>query len=424
LERPLSDTVTLEISRLGARGDGIADTPDGPVFVPYALPDERVSAVVDDRGRARIPEIPGGILTPSPARRDPFCPYFFRCGGCATQHMDEALYRDWKRATLLHTLSSAGIDAPVAPMIDAHGAGRRRMTFHARAHGDAMLVGFMAARSHDLVPIETCPVSDPGLAEAPRIASAIAQPLVPSAKPLDIQVTLTEGGFDVDIRGHGPVSNKLAQSLISLATTLDLARVSIHGEPLVTRRQPRIAMGRAVVSPPPGGFLQATGRGEEVLAELALAAIQAGKKRVKRVADLFSGCGPFALRIAEAALVHAVESDAKALASLDIAARATPGLRQISIEPRDLFRRPLLQPELERHDAIVIDPPRAGCEAQAKQLAMSKVPLVISISCDQATFARDAAIMIAGGYRLESVTPVDQFKHTGHLEVVGVLRRG
>jgi 23S rRNA (uracil1939-C5)-methyltransferase len=183
-------------------------------------------------------------------------------------------------------------------------------------------------------------------------------------------------------------------------------------------------MGRAMVSPPPGGFLQATARGEEVLAELALAAIKAGKKRIKRVADLFSGCGPFALRIAETALVHAVESDAKALASLDVTARATPGLRQISTETRDLFRRPLLQPELERHDAIVIDPPRAGCEAQAKQLAVSKVPLIISISCDQATFARDAAIMIAGGYRLESVTPVDQFSHTGHLEVVGVLRRG
>ncbi len=415
---------TFRIDRLGARGDGIAETPSGPVFIPYALPGETVAAIRETGGRARIGDMATAVIAPSPDRREPFCPYFFRCGGCATQHLDAQAYRAWKRGILVQALASAGIDAPVADLADAQGAGRRRLTFHGRASDGTMLIGFMAARSHALVEIEACPVAEPGLADAARAARLLAQPLAGSGKPLDIQVTLTEGGLDIDIRGHGPLSRKLSQALIARAAELDLARLSIHGEILVTRRPPRIAMGRAFVVPPPGGFLQATGKGEAVLAALAQDALENSRKRVKRVADLFAGCGPFALRLAEAAMVHAVENDAAALSALDVAARATPGLRPVTTETRDLFRRPLLKPELESYDAVILDPPRAGCEAQARQIAGAKVPLVVSISCDPGTFARDAAILIAAGYRLESVTPVDQFAHTGHLEVVGVLRKG
>lgn len=409
----MDERVTIE--RLGAKADGIAATGQGPVFVPYALPGETVE-IEREGSRARLVR----IVETSPERETPFCPYFSECGGCATQHMRAGFYQSWKRDILAHTLHQARIDAPLEPMIDAHGEGRRRVTLHVRFPDRAMHVGYMAARSHHVVEIDHCPIAVPALQRrAPLVARAIGEHLKSARKPLDIQVTATQSGLDVDIRGHGPVKDKDRFSLIELAATLDLARLSLHGDVIVERRPPGIVMGRASVVPPPGSFLQATQRGEETLAGLAVEACHGAK----RVADLFSGCGPFALRLAERSEVHAVESDKDSVASLDKAARGTPGLRRVTVEARDLFRRPLLTLELNAFDALVVDPPRAGAEAQARQIAASKVPIVVSVSCDAATFARDAAILMDNGYRLERVVPVDQFKHSPHLEVVGILRR-
>lgn len=247
----------------------------------------------------------------------------------------------------------------------------------------------------------------------------LASRLRTSGKPLDIQATLTETGLDIDIRGHGPVSERLRQALVEAALALDLARLSLHGDIVVERRSPVATMGRAQVSPPPGGFLQATRAGEEKLASLVSAACEGAR----RVADLFAGCGPFSLRLAERCEVHAVDGDGRSLAALDKAARGTPGLRRVTTETRDLFRRPLLAPELARFDAVVFDPPRAGAQAQASQLARAKPPVVVGVSCDLGTFARDAAILTEGGYRLDRIWPVDQFKYSPHLELVGVFRR-
>ena len=403
----------VAIARLGGRGDGIAETANGPLFVPYALPDETV--LVERAGaRARLV----AVETPSPDRVEPFCPYFGRCGGCLAQHMGAAAYAAWKRGILDKALRQARLPAPVEPLVDAHGAGRRRVTFHARLKDGGIRVGYMASGSHDLVEIAICPIAEPALAEAPRAALALARLLERSAKPLDLQVTATGTGLDIDLRGHGPIDARTRLSLSEAAAALDLARLSVHGDVVVERRLPMIAMSRAQVVPPPGSFLQATARGEEVLSALVLE----GCAAARRVADLFAGCGPFALRLAEAREVHALDGDSAALAALDRAARGTPGLRPVKTETRDLFRRPLLPPELARFDAVVMDPPRAGAEAQARQLAAAKVAVVVSVSCDAGTFARDAAILIEGGYRLERVVPVDQFKYSPHLEIVGVLR--
>jgi 23S rRNA (uracil1939-C5)-methyltransferase len=404
----------VTIRRIGAKADGIAEGASGPIFVPKVLPGETVT-IDRDGSHAHLVSIDA----PSPQRETPFCPYFDACGGCATQHMKHGFYQAWKQETLVHTLRQARIEAPVEPLIDAHGDGRRRVTLHVR-YIDRMHVGYMAARSHQIVEIAFCPIAEPALKEqAPGIARAIGEHLKSARKPLDVQITTTQTGFDVDVRGHGPLKDKDRLSLIDLAARLDLSRLSIHGDVIVERRPPAIPMGRSAVVPPAGSFLQATRLGEETLAGLVTGACE----RAKRVADLFAGSGPFSLRLAEKAEVHAVEYDQGSTAALDKAFRATPGLRRISTEARDLFRRPLLTPELNAFDAVVLDPPRAGAEAQAKQLALSKVPLVVSVSCDAATFARDAAILIAGGYRLERVTPVDQFKHSPHLEVVGILRK-
>ncbi|NIX76764.1 class I SAM-dependent RNA methyltransferase [Microvirga sp. c23x22] len=412
-ERAVTEQIT--ITRLGAKADGVAESASGPVFVPYVLPGETVT-IERDGPRANLVSVDA----PSPERGAPFCPYFGTCGGCATQHMREGFYRSWKHGIVAHTLRQARIETSIEPLVDAHGEGRRRVTLHVRFPDRAMHVGYMAARSHHVIEIDHCPIAVPALQrQAPVIARAIGKHLSAARKPLDIQITAAETGFDVDVRGHGPLKDQDRLSLIDLAADLDLARLSIHGDVIVERRPPAIPMGRAAVVPPAGSFLQATRLGEETLARFVLEACE----RTKRVADLFSGCGPFALRLAEKMEVHAVEGDKGAIAALDKAARATPGLRRVTSEARDLFRRPLLGPELNAFDAVVIDPPRAGAEAQARQLAASKVPLIVSVSCDPATFARDATILIAGGYRLERVIPVDQFKYSPHVEVVGVLKR-
>ncbi|WP_089176397.1 class I SAM-dependent RNA methyltransferase [Bosea sp. AS-1] len=405
----------LTVDHLGQRGDGIARTPSGSVFIPYALPGETVRAVVDGE-RGQLVE----IITPSDSRVAPICPLFTRCGGCAAQHMAPGLYREWKRRQVVTALERAGVAAPVAALVDAHGVGRRRVTFHARRQGEAMVVGFMAARSHDLIAVEACPVLAPGLDRAPAVAQMLANRMGSANKPLDIQITASEAGLDVDIRGHGPLGDKLRLALTQLAERLDLARLSNHGEVVVERRPPLQQMGKALVAPPPGGFLQATALGEETLAGLVMAALPKGK----RAADLFAGCGPFSFRMAERMQVLAVESDKAAMLALAKAFGATPGLKPIATETRDLFRRPLLEHELNGFDVVVLDPPRAGAEAQVKRLAASKVRDVIYVSCDAGSFARDAATLVAGGYALEAVTPVDQFRYSAHVELVGVFRRG
>jgi 23S rRNA (uracil1939-C5)-methyltransferase len=316
-------------------------------------------------------------------------------------------------------LRQADLDAPVGELIDAHGEGRRRAVLHARSslHG-VLEVGFAAYRAHHIVSIDRCPVCAPSLPPAIPAAWSLAEALGAMKKPLDIQATATDGGLDVDLRGSGPLGARDTAALARLAETHRLARLTRHGELIVQRAAPSVRMGKATVILPPGSFLQATVEGENVLARLV--AEHVGKS--KRVADLFCGVGPFALRLAARARVTAADADAGAIAALHEAAKA-PGLKPIEAEARDLFRRPLAPDELKSFNAVVFDPPRQGAEAQARQIAVSKVPLVIAVSCNAATFARDARILVDGGYRLTAVTPVDQFRYSAHVEIVAKFDR-
>ena len=408
----MPETETVTIRRLGARGDGLAA--DGTA-VACALPGERVT-IERDGSRGDLVSVEEA----SPDRIAPFCPYFTRCGGCAVQHLAPEPYAVWKQGLLIQALAQAGLPAVPEPMRDARGAGRRRITLHVRAVEGRAEAGLMAARSHALVAIDHCPITVPALHPAPAIARALSAPLGHGRKPLDVAVTAGESGLDVDLRGHGPVGEGVRAALVRLAAELDLARLALHGDVVVERRPVQIPSREGHLLPPPGGFLQATAAGEAVLTELVLAAFD---RKVRRVADLFAGCGPFTLGLASAHEVHAVEGDAASLAGLDRAVRGRPGLHRVTTERRDLFRRPMLAHELNPFDAVVFDPPRAGAQAQAKQLAESKVPLVVGVACDTGTFARDAATLVAGGYQLERVTPVDQFAYSPHVEMVGVFRR-
>ena len=411
-------TEQLRITGLGHRGDGISVTAEGPVYVPYTLPGETVTveSVAGHPDRRHLVHVD----KPSHERNVPICKHFGACGGCAMQHWSLAEYHLWKRSLVVEALAQANVVAPVADLIDAHGKGRRRAVLHARrGTHDLLEVGFAAPRAHHIVAIDECPILAPELAGAVGAAWAIAEAIKPASKPLDIQVTATDSGLDVDVRGSGALDAAQLSKLARVAEAHKLARLTRHGELVAQRTQPLLQIGRAQVPLPPGAFLQATAEGEQALARLV--ATHVGK--AKRVADFFAGLGTFALRLAEQARVLAADSDAGAIKALGRAAGTTSGLKPVEAEQRDLFRRPFMATELRTFDAVVFDPPRQGADTQARELAKSVVPVVVAVSCDASTFARDAKMLIEGGYTLEGVTPVDQFRYSHHVEIVAQFRK-
>ena len=408
--------VPLTIDSLGWRGEGMARGPDGQVYVPYTVPGDRIIAEVDgDRGRFVA------LVDAGPDRIAPFCPYFSTCGGCAVQTLAAPAYARWKRDSFVAAVARDIPASCIGALVDAHGEGRRRATFHARAdERGRQRVGFMQARAHDLIEIQQCPILAPSMEGALAAARALTDALKGIGKPLDFAITGTLTGLDVDMRGAGHgLGFGLTQKLIALARRLDLARLSNHGEIVIELRAPQIAMGRARLVLPPGGFLQATEAGQEAL----VGCVERALAGARRVADLYAGCGTFALRLAERATVRAFEADALASAATARAAGDTPSLRALSTEVRDLAQRPLQGAELTGFDALVFDPPRAGADVQARALAASSIATVVAVSCNAQSFARDARTLMAGGYRLESVTPIDQFRYSPHLETVGVFRK-
>ena len=406
------------IDHVGHRGDGVVLKDSGAIYIPYCLPGEHIEAEQDsahpDRRRLRT------VIEASAQRIDPVCGYFGLCGGCAIQHWKAEPYRAWKRGLVVAALAQAGIDCNVGDLIDAHGDGRRRVVFHARRNDRRdLLVGFTEPGSHAIVPISHCPVLAPSLDGALDAARAIAETLAATGKPLDIQFTAADNGLDVDVRGSGPLDAATLAALSALVPRYKLTRLTRHRELVVMGAPPVVTIGKARITLPPGSFTQPTAAGEEALAQLVIA----HTKKAKHIADLFCGIGPFALRLAEKSQVSAFDNDEVAVGALAKAAQTTQGLKPLNTAMRDLFRRPLVPQELREFDAVVFDPPRQGAQSQSEQLVKSKVPLVIAVSCNAATFARDARILIDGGYRIGDVTPVDQFRHTPHVEIVAAFRR-
>jgi 23S rRNA (uracil1939-C5)-methyltransferase len=414
-------TETLTIARLGSGGDGIADTSAGPVYVPFTLPGE-VVAVARVKNHATVMS----MSVASPERVTPPCVHFGpdgrngTCGGCTLQHAGDALYHPFKRNLVVAALKSKGLTPEVAPLVIARPGERRRVVFTARRTEKGMLLGFNQAGSHHIVSIDHCPIASDGivlrLEDIRRVAGAIAT----SSEPFRLTVLETLSGLDLAFEGVKTVGDRERRAVTQCVLSLrGIARVSNDGEILIEPQKPEIDFGGVRVSPPAGGFTQATKEAEEAMAGLVLAAL--GK--AKRVADLFAGSGTFALRIARKAKVHAVEGEEKAVKALDHAARNTQGLKPVTVERRDLFRRPLMASELKAYDAVVFDPPRAGAEDQCKELARSGVKTIVAVSCNPVSLARDLAILTAAGYRIRLVTPIDQFLWSAHVEAVAVLEK-
>ena len=414
---PPGPPVELVIQAVGGEGDGVAP---GPAFVPFTLPGERVIGEGLGERRTLVE-----VLDASPDRVAPACPHFGVCGGCALQHWAHAPYLAWKVERLAGTLARQRIETQILPAFAAAPATRRRIALHAR-RGTAEIarLGYKARKSWDLVDIAVCPIAEPALQAAIPALKRLAAPLFehPKSAP-SLHATATDTGLDVEITGverrSGGLSADARVQLAERAAAGGLARVTLDGEVAYQARSPSVRLGPAVVALPPGAFLQATRQAEAAMAGFVTGAAAGAA----RIADLYCGVGTFTFRLAAVAPVHAADFAPGAVSALTAALASAPGLKGVTAEARDLVRRPVLAEELKKTDVAVFDPPRAGAAEQAAELARSTVARVIGVSCNPATFARDAATLIDAGFRLERVLPVDQFLWSPHIELVGVFSR-
>jgi len=409
--------VEILIQEIGGEGDGIAQ---GPVFAPFTLPGERVRVSGSGDRRELL-----AVLEPSAERVEPPCPHFGVCGGCALQHWAHGPYLAWKVERLRRTLAHERLEAEIlAPFAAAPGS-RRRVALHARkASREAARLGYKVRRTWDLVDISACPIAEPAIVEALPALKRLAAPLFehPKSAPT-LHVTLTDSGLDVDISGverrSGGLSGDARMVLAERAAEGGFARVTLDGETAFLARTPTVRLGPASVRLPAGGFLQATREAEDAMAAFL---VEAAAGAV-RIADLFCGSGAFTFRLAALAPVYAADFAPDAIRALTEAVGATAGLKGVTAEARDLVRRPVLAEELRKTDVAVFDPPRAGAAEQAAELARSGVSRVIAVSCNPATFVRDARQLVDAGFTLDRLLPVDQFLWSPHIELCATFHR-
>ena len=322
-------------------------------------------------------------------------------------------YAAKKREAVLAALKRVGVEAQVDQPVIVPPRSRRRAVFKIKSLAQGLHIGFHAAKSHTVIDMHHCDVLTPGLFALVGALRQKLEPLFGVGETAELHVTETETGFDCAFRWRVALTPTLRAALSSALAGLGIARLTMGREMVFETVRPTVRLGGVRVALPPNPFLQSTVEGEAALQ----ARVQEIVGKAKAVADLFAGCGTFALPLARTARVHAVEQDASALAALREAAKA-PGLKPLTTEVRDLFKLPLTPAELNPHEAVVLDPPRAGAEAQVKALTRSKVPVIAYVSCEAASFARDAALLVAGGYRVGPVTPIDQFLWSSHIELV------
>lgn len=413
----MDDTRLVDIARLGADGDGVADTAAGPLYVPFALPGESVRVAMEGEARARLLE----VVRASGERIAPACRHFQACGGCVAQHMSRSVYERWRAETVREAFHHRGIEAQVLPLIAVPSGSRRRAFLGVERDGARVTIGFREEGCHTLVDMAECPVLAPEIVAAlPRLRE-MARIAMADRQGGRLLVSLIDHGLDISFdNGRKDLSADELARLAALAEAAGLMRLVVAGEPVVLRGPTLSTVGGVAVDVPPGLFVQAAAAAEQAIVDLALAAMP---RKVRRIGDLFCGVGTLAFPLARHAEVAAFDSDRRAIAALTAAHKRTAGLRPIAARTRDLFREPLSRKELEGFDMVVLDPPRAGARAQCEALARSSVPVVVAVSCNPATLARDARILIDGGYELGPVTPIDQFLLSAHVEAVAVLRR-
>ena len=397
------------VDRLGQLGDGIIDTPNGEIFAPFTLPGEHIEGNVENC-RVNSPK----IIKPVSDRIKPACKHFKSCGGCSLQHASDTVISDWKIRKTQDALSQVNLHPEFRPIINSKARSRRRATFAAKRTKKGALVGFHGRASDVIIEISECPISDPILLSGMPAFSQFA--ILGSSRKAVLRISATVSGNSLDVKIDN--GKKLSATEISkfaqICNQFKILRLMWNDDVIAQSNPPSQKMGLADVIPPSGAFLQATKSGEAALIKTVLEIIGPSK----RVVDLFAGCGTFALPISSKATVHALEGDANMIAALDSGWRAAGGLHDIKSETRDLFRRPLMPDEFKKIDAIVIDPPRAGAVSQVVEIAKANVGRIAFVSCNPATFARDASILCNNGYNLDWVQVIDQFLWNPHIELV------
>ncbi|ADO43806.1 class I SAM-dependent RNA methyltransferase [Ketogulonicigenium vulgare] len=374
-------------------------------LVPRTLPGEEVE--VKDDGSARI-------ITPSPRRVAPPCRHFKTCGGCAMQHADDAFVADWKAEIVARALAGQQLSGEIAGTLTSPARSRRRAKFTGRRNKSGGVIGFKARGSDMLVEVPDCQLIVPEIAALMPALAEVANLAASRKAEAGLLVTQSTAGADLQVESERTLTPELVGDLARIAERAGFARITWGQESAVLRAPPVQNMGAAPVVPPPGSFLQATAEGENTLLNKVREAIG----DASRVVDLFAGCGTFSLPLASKTEVHAVESVAPMIEALQRGWRAAGGLRKLTTEVRDLFRNPLLPIDLKDFDAAIIDPPRAGAEAQVRQLAAASVPVIAMVSCNPVTFARDARILVEAGFQMGPIWVVDQFRWSTHVELV------
>ncbi len=421
-----------KVQRLGARGDGVAECDGRPLFLPGVLPGESLRAqITGERGggfKGRVLE----LLEISPERVDPPCPHFGPCGGCALQHWADGPYKVWKAEQLTTALARQGLEpATLGALKTVSAGGRRRADFSFRRIGARTVLGFHEREAPMIVDLESCLLLTPALSDLIGPLRDLLTDCLPDKSSGELVLLESETGVDLLIRAPGTPNLEQREALAAVSESLDLARISWAStsdggsseapEPVIERRAPKITFSGIEVTPQAGGFLQPSSEGEGFLVAEVLRLLP---KEAETVADLYSGYGTFTFALAARGhRVHAVEGDEAALAALWSAACRSEKVSRVTIEQRDLARQPILAEELEGGDAVLFDPPRAGAREQAEALAHCDIATIIAVSCNPATFARDARILVDGGYQLEEIVPVDQFPFSGHLELVAKFTR-
>jgi 23S rRNA (uracil1939-C5)-methyltransferase len=412
----------IEISGLGGQGDGVVATPDGPIYIPGALPGEIWSSPGNAYHR----------LTDAPERVAAPCRHFDACGGCVAQHMGDQLYTSWKTGLVRQALAQHGIDIEPRPLWRAPAGSRRRVVLSAQSQvepaGSAggqprIALGFRAAGSHDLVEVTECTIADARIVDVlpgVRVLLEVIAGGQPLPSDLRVHILSADNGIDVFVDGVSrTLSSQERARLAGDAQAFSILRLNVGGVEIFQAAHPVLRIGTAEIRIPAGVFVQAVAEAEAMMARMVVKALL----KAKHVADLFCGLGTFTVPLASHARVLAVDNEPDAVAALADAIRHAQKLKPIDCLRRDLFREPLSRGELNAFDGVVFDPPRAGAIAQAEALARSRVPKVVAVSCNPGTLARDLRCLIDGGYRLESVTPIDQFLFSAHVEAVAVLKK-
>ncbi|MCF6444599.1 class I SAM-dependent RNA methyltransferase [Nereida sp. MMG025] len=400
-----------KIERLNHHGKGVAE---GPVFVPRVLPGELVTGRLNGTDLEDVK-----VLTPSSDRVRAPCRHYNACGGCALQHASDAFVENWKAQAVQTALAANGISIEIPKVFTSNASTRRRAKLSGRRTKSGAIVGFHARGSNTVVEIPDCTVLAPEILAALPMLGDVTKKVCSRKGEIQFQVTVTVNGLDVLVLGAREVSAIEQAELAAITRSFGIARLTWGNDLLAGENPAAIPMGAALVTPPPGSFLQATQEGERALVEF----VRHHAGSAKRAVDLFAGSGTFSFPMAETCDVHAVEGDRAMMDAVDAGWRQSKGLHKVTTETRDLFRRPLMADELRHFDCAVIDPPRAGAEAQIKHIAESDLETVVMISCNPVTFSRDAKHLVAAGFTLENLNVVDQFRWSPHIEIAANFSR-